>query len=459
MRRLVLLLPLALGAPGCDCSGGLQLEGDADASPPVDDAGGTGDARTDEAPDADDSGLAPPCAEPPEGCLTAEFASTVEVNRFRVALGGGDIWPDNVMQGLSADGSSGPVFFYAMPIPTSDLREATDHLRLLTFDEVGAAAGELVELGIAEHALGLGDVLALPDGSALVGWRTPDPDYPGHGYAYRTQTFDVADGAVAVSDVLHESEPAAVDQVSSDATAVEAGGRTWIVSGGPDGVLLSPADDPARVVAVPADPPPTHELRAAALSDGRIVVAWSQWIPPAGSGMASAAATIVDPEGTVVPATEIFPPRPDLYGDVYLAVLGSDVYVGRYDRDDSSLRESRIRVARLDESLRRVEPDRWINGWGGVTPGGMALVAWRGGVWVVFQTLDARYGTNPALFAQRLAADDCGYAVDIPVDVLPPHWFRKDTLLAAPGDDEIWTMIVYVEDNATANLYRLVPCE
>jgi hypothetical protein len=220
-------------------------------------------------------------------------------------------------------------------------------------------------------------------------------------------------------------------------------------------VLLSPLDEPGRVVLLPTDPPPSYELRVALLDEDRIVVAWTNPTTVVGT---SAAALIAGPDGILVGPTTVFPLALDLLTDIHLAVTSDGIYVARYDRNEASVRSSRIRVARLDESLDRVEPDRWIDGWGGVEPAGLAMVVMEDRPWLVFRTRDARYGSYPVLYAQPLALPACGYSVDEPAAVLQPHRLIERGLVASTGDDELWAVVAYVRDNATADLFRLVPC-
>lgn len=198
------------------------------------------------------------------------------------------------------------------------------------------------------------------------------------------------------------------------------------------------------------------DIRAAMLDAERMVIAWSE---DHGRGLGHEISTeiaIVD-RFSVHARQRVFWPSP-LAETVSILANESGIWVARYDTDASDLRASRIRVARLNELLDRVEPDRWLSGWGGLVPGGMSIVGWRERPWLVFRTLDPRFGANPVLYIRALADAPCGYDVMEPAAIWPPIRIAGN-LLATAGDGALWIAVAYASGPGTVDLYRVDACD
>lgn len=104
------------------------------------------------------------------------------------------------------------------------------------------------------------------------------------------------------------------------------------------------------------------------------------------------------------------------------ALASSDVVLGDpwivyLERNEDDLARSRLRVShRRPDDLSRVEPDRWLDGWGGFQATAR-VVALDGAPWVFFFAQDARYDTV-VLHASRLDGLPCGRSVEAAVSTV-----------------------------------------
>ena len=226
-----------------------------------------------------------------------------------------------------------------------------------------------------------------------------------------------------------------------------------------DGLLVSRIDGPGDPMRITTERAPFGKVRASALGPHHAVITWSE-DDADGFEMALSTEAVVVQDSMVTVRSRIFQPSPGaIWNFPHVVVIDEDVWVARYDLDSEHLRESRIRVAHLDTSLRRLEPDRWFAGWGGLNPGGVSLVAWQGAPWLVWRTLDARYGASTVLYARPIPEPACGYDVSDPVVVWRPEAGVGTFLLATASTDALWITVPQVSGDGTADLYQLRSCD
>jgi hypothetical protein len=174
-------------------------------------------------------------------------------------------------------------------------------------------------------------------------------------------------------------------------------------------------------------------------------------------GFRRTTAAVIDSAFSEVARAVVFDGPPSV---ATLLVMGADIYVARFERLFERLDGSRLRIARLDRALARVEPDRALDGWGGLGPTAIALVPWQDAPWLIWHTIDVRFGANPVLYALPLTEDACAGSVDRPLVVL------SDTSATAPyapmrvATDDIHLWIVTAAHSAGPLLrsYRLARC-
>ncbi len=400
----------------------------------------------DAGPDAAGPSLAPRCASPPPACVGVGTQTTLavsDIGEFTLSL---------------APSPRGPVVLFTALDTVSDAFPARAQVQRLT--GTGAPLGEPILLsGTRYQAAGVdasGDLIALPDGSVLSAFSFPRyseiPAYEGSdAFVYRI----VEDGALPVAGPMQTAEVGEDECcLFADAALAVVEGAAWVVSATREGVVASPISDPAREIRVTMELS-GGRLRAVAMGP-ELIVAWSHR-PEGISGFETRVARI-DTRTGELSASTVFEGRPETFWDADLLVSRSSIFVARFEREPDDLRASRIRVARLDAALRRVEPDRWLDGWGGLGPGGIALVDWQDGPWVVWQAIDARYGA-PVLFAAPLSSDPCGYAVETPLSILPPRSpFANPTVFAAADGDTLWIAAGDVQGPGTIDVYSASSC-
>jgi hypothetical protein len=94
-----------------------------------------------------------------------------------------------------------------------------------------------------------------------------------------------------------------------------------------------------------------------------------------------------------------------------LAVVGGEVWDTRFEPNEDDLSMSRIRVThRSPTDLRRIEPDRWADGWGGRAVG-HHVGPYLGRPWLFILAPDVRYDPL-VLHMVPLDGPACGRAVD-----------------------------------------------
>ncbi|MEM1416642.1 MAG: hypothetical protein AAGH15_17150 [Myxococcota bacterium] len=159
-------------------------------------------------------------------------------------------------------------------------------------------------------------------------------------------------------------------------------------------------------------------FEAAPLTADRALVVWSD---------RGTQAAVVSLEGVSARA-QVFEDDGASGAPLAMLVTGEDLWVGRFQREEDALDQGRIRVARLDAGLARIGLDRWVNGWGGLRPSGIALVAFEGEPWLTWNALDVRRDDAAAVFfAQPLGGAPCGVVVGAPTFVpLPPDFGSED---------------------------------
>ncbi|MCC7537500.1 MAG: hypothetical protein IT379_14850 [Deltaproteobacteria bacterium] len=285
------------------------------------------------------------------------------------------------------------------------------------------------------------------------------PIYEGVGPAMTLIAFETlysADG-LSLENSIHQ-EPISGGAVSTtfDAAGVAVGTQTWIVSSTSTGLIGTEVTTGAEFLVPTRDSQPEGEVRLGGLPDGTLVVGWSQRTTPADSWTARAA--VIRRDASVATVATVF--EAPLIGrdEIDMLVHGDSVYLARFERDPMSLRDGRLRIARLNSNLERVEADRWIAGWGGLAPSGVALVEWQGAAWMVFHTLDPRFGATPVLYIAPLAGDACGYSVNQPAMTLPASAAGARDLVAAIDGQDMWIAVAYLDGPGTATLLQAQLC-
>lgn len=396
-------------------------------------------------------GLAPRCTEIPMApCLRLASRET-----FRTGEPGayyGDL------HGLAY--AEGPAVFYAYRfnegrgLPTLPARYA-----LQRFTAEGVLAGEPVFLTDEYDTGGPGGGdLTVWEGDLVAGWdhRRFDESYTPPAVV-GADTFTLRVSAGLRAGPMHSGGRDVID--GSD-VSVAAG---LVITSRTDGLWVSRIEGTGEPVVIHTERAPVDEVRSAALASRRAVVVWSEdHAMELRRELATEAAVVND--SALEAQARVF--EPSFAGGAArsapsVVAIGDDIWVARYDEDFAHLDQSRIRIAHLDASLRRVEPDRWFGGWGGLTPSGMALVVWRGAPWLVWATLDARYGASLVLYARPIPEPVCGYEVSDPVVVRGPDALADslDQLLATSSPEALWVVTPDGTERGTADLYQFRFCE
>lgn len=413
---------------------------------------GTSDAGP--RPDVDlPDGLAPRCIDTPIApCLTLASSARFQTGERSAD---GTMLLDGRLHAL--DYADGPaiLFTHRFPDGRGDLPPSPSRWALQRFTESGELSGAPTFLSEAYSGSATwGGDLTVVDGGLVAGWLETRYDRsftPPAAIGLDTYLLHM-DGGVRAGP-MHSAD---VYPYQGPDVAVAAG---LVVTGTTTGLLVSRDDGTGASLLIDTERPQIFEIAAAALGPHRAVVAWSE-DHFAGLSMERATEVAVVTESVIEARARIFDASP-LASDVSLITVDDEVWVARYDVDPTSLRESRIRIAHLDASLRRVEPDRWFAGWGGLSPAGMALVDWRATPWLVWRTLDARYGANTVLYARPIPEPVCGYDVSDPAVVWRSEAFgdRLDRLLVTSSADALWVAVPQIGGRGTADLYQFRVCD
>lgn len=390
-------------------------------------------------------GIAPRCPEvPPAPCL---------VLASQVVFATGDRGIDGHLHGLAYASGPAVLLTYASEnaptLPPSPVRWAIQ--RLSPTGELDGTAAFLSGRFVSDSEWG-GD-LAVSDGDLLAGWQEARYDSsftPPAAIAWSTFTLRMPPGMAF--GPIHSTERSP----PGDDVTVAAG--LVVTTGAPDGLLISRVGDTGEPLRIDTALPPVFELASVALGPNRALVVWSE---DHASGLAAEIATeaaIVSDTSIEARARVFEPSLPLLSPDARVVAVGDELWIARLEVDRAHLRESRIRVAHLDSSLRRLGPDRWFAGWGGLTPAGMALVIWHGAPWLVWRTLDARYGANTVLYARPIPEPACGFDVSDPAVVWRPG-VVANRLFATSSAEALWVAVPQSSGFGTADVYQFRLCD
>lgn len=428
------------GSPPGDLGTPDALDADAPA-----DVGPDMSAATDDAGEVPPDLLAPACpAATPTQCWRQAAAVSVEISSRDVAL------PRSLHGIVSVDDGAALL----------SLHQNTDDYdaewRLTPISAFGTADEDAVlgRVGTGSGLVSRGAVTAIESGLA-VAWRQPRRTPEG-----RQTGMDVFAALVAGSDItrfpaFQSTAVADGDEVPEGVAAVAGTGADWsVVSTDMSGIVEGPPGEPGAL-RIATDSPPVGPVVAARIGPDRVAVVWEEAVSTY-ERRVLAAALIADDVAT---SRLVFDSDLAIGSDPVALIQGGAVFVARFQRDYASLSDSVLRVARLDADLRRIEPDRWFGGWGGLAPSGTALVSWRGGAIALWRALDRRYGSNPVLFMQPIPTDDCGIPAVEPALVLPEHEPAGADLVAVADDSSIWVAVAGVRSPNSADVYRLEPCE
>ncbi|MCC7537496.1 MAG: hypothetical protein IT379_14830 [Deltaproteobacteria bacterium] len=259
----------------------------------------------------------------------------------------------------------------------------------------------------------------------------------------------VRDGEILDGPEMHAAAPAVG---IADSVPVIVGDEELLVSSAPEGILASRIGEPGRLVA-PAQGTIVSPARVLALDATRFVVAWNEQRDEEDVHTRIA---VVQLDGATVIRT-VFEPVEDLADPVALATIGGEVWIARLERRVDSLDSTVLRVAHLDTDLARIDPDRWLGGWGGFAPANLALVELDRRPWLVWVSADVRYGPMFVVHGSPLPLEACGRDVGAAAFELPRSWRGELDLAAAAGGDTIWVSIAVGAPTDEAVVYRFVP--
>jgi len=191
----------------------------------------------------------------------------------------------------------------------------------------------------------------------------------------------------------------------------------------------------------------------AALRGGRLVAIVEEQSPstPAGRRTAVVLGTAFEEQARAT----VFEGEPSRDA---LLVMGDDIYVARFERVFDRLDGSRIRIAHVDAALNRLEPDRALDGWGGLEPTYVALVAWQGQPWLAWRTIDVRFGATPVLYALPLTEEACIGSVDRPLVVLSDTGRLGPTPMRVSADASALWVVTAQREGPPLHAYRFTVC-
>jgi len=334
-----------------------------------------------------DDGVGPACTRPPsmpcvvpagDGVLTMPF-STVDLYGLDVGADGA-----RVLFQRHTDGSPGTSFsaFWETAAFGTDLR-----------------AGPVSSLEVVSgFDFGAGSSLRLATGEVHLAWRVSlfDPSGMGVGNETHEARFDLDGVPVPLPAADRRDE---LDDWTDPGLAQTDEGLLVVAHRTARGLAVRSA---TRESTVPLELMSTRNLEFAALSGGRLVAVVE--LRSSSPDLRRIEAVVLDRDFGVQAQAVVFDGPSS---SATLLVMGDDIYVARFDRLFDRLDESRLRIAHLDDSLERVEPDRALDGWGGLEPTYSTLVAWRGAPWLVWRTIDVRFGATPVLYALPLTEEAC----------------------------------------------------
>lgn len=206
---------------------------------------------------------------------------------------------------------------------------------------------------------------------------------------------------------------------------------------------------------IPAHPTDADDLAIAAMDTMHTLVVWNELAPDEVAGTTRAA--ILGPDLLLRVSGSIFESGGE--GLSVLAIHG-EAYVATFERNFGSLTDSRIRIAHVDTTLTRVEQDRALRGWGGFAPSSVSLVQISDQPWIVWRTIDTRYGARLTLYALPLTATACQGTVDRPLEVLADTSPDRGTnqFVVAGGGDSLWVVRSPATGSAALEAYRFERC-
>ncbi|MCC7540737.1 MAG: hypothetical protein IT379_31260 [Deltaproteobacteria bacterium] len=282
------------------------------------------------------------------------------------------------------------------------------------------------------------------DGALLVAWRRGG-DREGLGTSAHVAL--VHDGAVTDGPEMHLSRPAVG---VANAVPVVLADDELLVSTVVEGVVASAIGRTGRVL-VPAEGTIVSPSRVLALDDTRFVVAWNEQLDGehARTRIAIASAT-----GDALVRT-VFETVEEIVQPIAVTVSGGDIWIARFERRLDALEASILRVAHLDTTLQRIDPDRWLGGWGGFSPRNLSLVALDGRPWLVWVSADTRYGRLHVVHASPLPLEACGRDVGAAAIELPSTWRGELDLVAAASRTSIWLAVASNYPTSEATTYAL----
>jgi len=429
VRSWLLIAPLALAA----CYSARQSESDA----------GTGR----DAPDVDggamldgavDSGVGPPCDRPLSiPCIVPAGDGVLERRS--------PSYNEHHVQGLVIT-SAGAHVFYRRDTDAAAGTSVTLWETIAFDSEV--RAGTITGLDMLGRDHGNGSVLRLSTDELHFAWRVSVINPTGMSIATETHEAQMAIGggvmplAPADRDALEDAarEPNIALAQTEDGALVT--GRLTA-----RGLALR---SPTRETTLPFEMS-SGNLQLAALSENRLVATVQE--DSLSSSDLRRTAIVVGPSLDEQARVTVFDGP---YSDDSLLVMGDDIYIARFELLYDGLDRSRLRIAHLDATLNRVEPDRALDGWGGLEPTYATLVEWQGRPWLVWRTIDVRYGANPVLYALPLTEEACTATVERPLVVFSDT-SRVTSMRVAADHSALW-VVTAPSDGPLLRAYRFAAC-
>jgi len=403
-------------------------------------------------------GLAPPCpALPPPPCFHAATHISFEAHEPN----SGDMMLTGSLHGFAYADGPAVLYQHAFPedgpdVPPESMRPGSPvRWALIRWSASGDNLGppSFLDDAFDTQFVGSAGDLTAVDGQLVAAWRQTrfdNPSYPRAATGF-TSFVRVGSGPVVALEEVSERF-----YTRRGAGVVAGGGMVFTTEA--DGMVVRLQDgSPSRFLLETPDPPELP-MAAAAVGDQGAIVAWSARAAGVVGGRLGVDAALVMPAGVQARARVFDANIGGSLESVDVLGFAGTVWIARYDVDARDLRQSRLRVAHLDNTLHRIEPDRWFGGWGGLSPEGLALVTFHDRPWLIWRTVDARYGANTVLYARPLQETACGYEVAQPLAISPPG-NRVTQLLAAASDGAIWIATQGRLDLGTVEIDEFRSCD